>query len=393
MFCIDTLDFSGSLVHAIPESRPAQSNSTYQLSFLGDYIVAQLVSAVEYVIEPACKDDICNLVPISVSFDQAGNEISAPGNFDFGDYSAAAAAASSVDRWGSSGYTCVGPTIGNGIIIYKDGDTFEDGDEYEITLEVLIGSSANGTLVDFNTNTPDNTYWTSSNSTSNCNTDANPLTTTAVPTTAWAFAGTGANLNTKIMANYTVTATEIGFNAILVDLPQIDILDVSQVSAGQKIYLNVSVVKLPCGGEIVSTDDPICLAELVSSCPTSGSTVIDGIAFIGDRMLSDVLHGYLGRTYATGANTSLFFPYAPALNDAGFFTGLCIANTGTNDVVLTITLQGATGGTATYTSDTVKSGNQFVTVLDTLIDDLVDGATALDLEDTVTVSVAAAVAP
>ena len=395
VLCVNTSAFSGSLVHAIPESRPAQSNATYQLSFLGDYIVAQLVSAVTYKIEPACKDAICNYVPISLSVDQQNNPIPATGSFDFGSYSTGAAAASAEDRWKSSGYAtpCVGDAIGNGIIVYKDGDTFDDGAQFQVTLTVRVGTTADAAKAEWNAAAVTD-YWTSSNAAANCNTDQGPLTTTAAGSPDWAFSGTGANLNTQTKVTYTVTSAQSSMNAILLDLPQID-MDLTKVAAGQKVYLDVSLVKLPCGGVIKTAE--ICLAELVEKCPSTntGTNYIDGIAFIGDRMLTDVLHGYLGRTNnATDITTGLFFPYAPALNDASFFTGLAITATGSNNVMLTVTITDSAGGSATYSPTTaVPAGGQLVMTLDSMIDDLVDGATPLDLSKNVSVRVAATAAP
>jgi hypothetical protein len=390
VLCIDSTSVTQALVYAIPESRPVDNQ--YQLNFLGDYIVAQLVTAVTYEIDTACKDDICNLVNIGLAVDQQGDPIPATGTIDFGTYSTAAAAASAVDRWSSVNY-CVGNTIGNGILIYKDGDTFESGDIFQVTLTVRVGATADVDEIVFD-NTGVTDYWTSNNASANCDTDANPLTTVATAAPAWAFSGTAPDTNTQLTATYSVTAAEAGMNAIMLDLPTTT-MDLVEVAAGQKVYVDVTLQKLPCGGAIAS--GTICIAELVDGCPAAGTTTIDGIAFVGDRMLSDVLHGYLGRTYAgtgNGANASLFFPYAPALADATFFTGLAVAVTGSNDVILTVTFQDALGGTATYTTPTaVASGTQWVQVLDSLTSDLVDGATALDTTQTVTVNVAATAAP
>jgi hypothetical protein len=389
VFCVNTSLFSGSLVHAIPESRPV--SNTYQLTFLGDFIVQQLVAAVNYAVSTACKDAICNLIPLVTSVDQLGNNVAATGKFDFGDYSAAAASFSTVDRWSSTGYcNPPGNTIGNGLLFYKDGALFELGDQYQITMTLRVGTTADADKIIFDAAAAETEWWTTRGADSNCSTSAAPLATPSAG--VWAFVGTpAADLATVTRGTFTIGATELNKGAILLDLPAMT-MTLANVVAGEKIYLDVAVAKLPCGGSIATAT--ICLGELVATCPTATNAVIDGIAFIGDRALTDVLHGYLGRLYALAANTTLFFPYAPALDDAGFFTGLSIANTGSGNVILTITLRDANGGTATYTTPTaVNSGTMWVNTLDSLKASLVDGATPLDTTQTVTVNVTAAVAP
>jgi hypothetical protein len=398
VLCINTANFTGSggLDHAIPESRPFNNNSTYQLSFLGDYIVAQLVSAVTYDIRTACKDDICNYVPIGTTVDQQGVETKATGHFDFGNYGAADGSNTSAeDRWIGSGYCETAKYLGNGLLFYKDGDTFSSGDRYRVTLTLSAGASVDKAKAAWD-NTGVQDYWTSSSAGGNCSKNATQLT--AIGGGGWQ---NGTNSDTTVLQKtYTITASEIDKNALMLDLPQIDLgIAKGKVHAGDKIYVEAVVTKLPCGGPII--DKTFCLAELVDTCPAATQTSIDGIAFIGDRQLTRVLHGYLGRLagldkttnqlgYQTQAGGSLFFPYAPALNDSDFFTGLVVDNTGTSDVKLTLTLTDAAGGMATYTSDTVKAGTQWVNVLDNLKDNLVEGTTPLDLTKTVTVSVTAA---
>jgi hypothetical protein len=393
VLCIDTSSFTGSQVYAIPESRPANSDNTYQLSFLGDYIIAQIVEGVTYTIEQACKDEICNLFDIGLSVNQAGEEIADTGDFDFGNYGAGTPTA---DRWVSENY-CTGPTYGNGIIFYSE-DSFAEGEEYEITLTVRTGSTANPDVTYWLGATPEATYYTNSNSESNCDVDAPALVASGAG--GWNYlvdATRASGFDESVQTGtYTITAAETVNNAIMIDLDDVR-LDLTEVSAGEKVYVDVSVVKLPCGGAIQSAT--ICLAELVDGCPGpvfTGTNYIDGICFIGDRMLADVMHGYLARTNTTTDNTSsaVFFPYAPALNDDTFFTGIAITAIGTNDVNLTVTITDSAGGSASYTTTTpVPAGGQMVFTLDSLIDDLVDGTTPLDLDENCSVRITAAAAP
>jgi hypothetical protein len=348
----------------------------------------------------ACKDDICNPVPIGTTVDQQGVETTPDGIFSFGIYDSgpksATDASNKGDRWGSSGY-CAGYTnTGNAILIYKDGDSFSAGDQYKVTLTVRDGSTANDKVAKWGgIGAVD--WFSNSNSGSNCSFNADPFT--SEQSAGGGYTPVKAGDDSSWEKTYTITASQDSNNAIVIQLPQVTLPDLEKVSAGDKVYVDVEVTKLPCGGAIKK--ETFCLAELVDKCTAPTNVSIDGIAFIGDRQLTRVLHGYLGRlytkdkdnynkvTYKVDAMDGLFFPYAPALNDADFFTGLVIDNTGTSDVVLTVTLQDSAGGTATYTSGTVKAGTQWVDVLDNLKSSLVEGATPLDLTKTVTVSVVA----
>jgi hypothetical protein len=394
--CINTSKFTSSLDHAIPESRPYNNDSTYQQSFLGDYIIAQLVAAVQYKVTTACKDDICNPVAIGSQVDQQGITVTPSGLFDFGDYSPAAKSSTlqTDDRWTSTGYCSNYNSLGNGLLFYKDGDTFASGDQFKVTMTVRVGSSADDTKAIWNSPTV-NDYWTSNSAGGNCSLNADPITTTATASTAWAYGTTKSSTTDKTVLDgtYTITSSTDSYNALMLDLPVVSLPDLTKVSAGEKVYVDVVVSKLPCGGPVVT--QTFCLSELVDTCPTTTTTSIDGIVFIGDRQLTRVLHGYLGRlmgatTYTTTTSSGLFFPYAPALNDSDFFTGLVVDNTGTADVVLTVTLKDSAGGSATYTSGTIKAGNQFADVLDNMKDSLVEGTTPLDLTKNVMVSVSAA---
>jgi len=393
VLCIDTIDYTGSQVYAVPESRPANNDNTYQLSYLGDYIIAQIVDGVVYTIEPACKDAICRKVDITPGANQAGDVVAKDITFDFGNYTNGLTPGTGIDRWKSSGYCTGDTTLGNGIIFYSE-DNFHEGDKYEVKLTVRAGSTADPDAVWWPSTAPDKVFYTSSNSDSNCDVEADDLTSDAVG--VWQYKvdndrDSGFDESVQI-GTFTIGAADTDFTALMFDIQDIK-FNTDEVVAGQKIYVDVEVVKLPCGGSIKS--ESICVAELVSPCSVvdPNTYYIDGIAFIGDPMLTDVLHGYLARTNTTvdGQATKLFFPYAPALNDDTFFTGVAITNRGTGTVKLTIKITDSNGGSATYTPTTaltVVAGGQAVFTLNSLIDDLVDGATALnpDLGCSVTIT-------
>ena len=395
VLCIDTLtsNYTGDYVYAIPSSTPA--DDPYQLTFFGDYIIAQLISAVVYDIAPSCKDEICLYVAIESGVDQEGEVIPATGEFDFGNYDIGTCTDAEQDRWVSTGYCDLSVTgdadkYGNGILFSKEGDTFESGDQFRVTMTVRVGTEADEDEAVFD-NVTVTSYWTSANEAANCSCAAADLTTAPTQATGVGFGWTAADDETSIKADFTVTADEEDYGAILFDLPQIN-LGIEEVAAGQKVYLDVEIAKLPCGSVKTVT---ICLAELIADCPTLAavSVAIDGIAFIGDRELTNVLHGYLGRIPGTTIGSSLTYPYAPAINDLGFFTGLVINNMGSSDVDLTITVFDNSGGSAVYTT-TLNSGLQFVDTLDNMADSLVDGTPALNRDQSayVTVTAAAAVA-
>lgn len=383
ILCTNTLNFNSSLLHAIPDSNP--TDNQFQINFLGDYIIQQLVSSQDFKIEAACKDDICQLVAINSGVDQAGNDIPATGNFDFGDYDTGSCSAVA-DRWTSTGY-CTSTLIGNGLKIYKDGDTFDTGDQYRVTMTVRAGGSADATKALFTAAAPDQAFWTSDNEADNCDCDSAGLTTTAAASTAWvAYGGTNLNDLTAIRGTYTVADAQNTMNTILLDLANVQ-LDLDNVAAGEKVYIDVTFEKLPCGAVATET---ICIAELTSSCPTTAAVTIDGIAFIGDRSLTNVLHGYLGRLYGCSATSSITFPYAPGIDDAGFFTGMGISNTSTVAVNLSFALRDSAAGTATYApTDSLAAGAMWVNTLDAISADLVDGTTPLDTTLPILVTVSA----
>jgi hypothetical protein len=391
--CVDTAtnDYAGDYVYAIPTSEPFGGDSTYQQTFLGDYIVAQLIAQMEYVVEPSCKDDICNYIPTVGGVNQDNEEVPADGNFDFGTYSTSSADSTSiVDRWSSTGYcSSVGNTIGNGLKFYLSGDTFQENDQFRFTFTIRVGSSEDSDMVVWDAAAPSQALLTAYNSSSNCDSDADPLNTTlrAADMSNGAWGVWGGDDNTEMTAfrgTVTIQADETTFGAVLFDLPSATI-DLDNASAGQKVYVDVVVEKLPCGTIVNET---ICLGELIADCPaTAGSAKIDGIAFIGDRALTNVLHGYLGRVAANNPSTTLGFPYAPSLDDADFFTGIAITNIGGAAGTVTFTLTDAAGGTATWDGGSLAAGNQLVTTLDAIKDSLVNGTTALDTTKTVYISV------
>jgi hypothetical protein len=316
--------------------------------------------------------------------DQDGEVIDATGIFDFGNYDAGVCGDPTEDRWTSVGL-CGSPTLGNGILFSKTGDTFNNGDEFRVTMTVRVGATADPLEAIFSNNAVAN-YWTTSNEQGNCSCSA---TSVVAQATGVGFAWSGVADQTEIQADFLITPTEDGFGAILFDLPQIDV-DVENVAAGQRVYLDVTIEKLPCG---IVKSETICLAELIADCPAAaGAVTIDGIAFIGDRQLTNVLHGYLGRMGNIVPTTNLTFPYVPAINDPGFFTGLVINNTSTSDADLMITVTDNAGGSASY-STSLNAGLQWVNTLDSIEGSLVDGATPLNKELSGYVNVAATVAP
>lgn len=391
VLCVNTVNYTGSSLYAIPESRPV--SNLYQMTFLGDFIVQQLVSAVNYKVETVCKDAICNLIPLVASVDQQGNNVPANGKFDFGTYTDAFPLANlTVDRWSSTGYCGTNANLlGNGVIFYKDGATFSAGDQFKVTMTVRVGSLANGQKITFDAAEPTD-YLTVKGNGPNCNSSDNPgaansnFAATAA-STAWAFAGVpAANQNTVISGTYTIVDNKKG--ALMFDLPALT-MTLANVTAGEKVFLDITVSKLPCGGPIAS--NTICLGELVNTCPFTVNASIDGIAFIGDPALTRVLHGYLARQ---AAGNALFFPYAPAMESSDFFTGISIDNTGATAVNLTVLFKDANGGTATYTQNGLAAGNMWVTTLDALMGtpNFVDGVTPLDTTQSMTVNVTAVTA-
>ena len=387
--CIDTAtgNYSADYVYAIPASEPFGNDSTYKQNFLGDYIVAQIIDEMLYTVAEACKDATCNYISTTAGVSQGGDTIAATGAFDFGNYSESTTA-STVDRWSSTGY-CNATTsdlLGNGIKFSLSGDNFDEGDQFRFTFTIRAGSTASTTLATWDAYTAEKAFYEAANSDNICESGSTVMTNTATPSTADGQHG-GSLLNdaTAYRDTYTVNSTQSTFGALVFDLPDATI-NLTNATAGQKVYVDIVVEKLPCG--TIATES-ICIAELIATCPSvAGAAIIDGIMFVGDTSFA-YLHGYLGRVADNTPAATLTFPYAPPVSSTDYWAGIAISNIGTASAQLVFTLTDALGGTATYTKTGLAAGTQFKTTLGEISGDLVDGATALSTDQDVYISVTA----
>jgi hypothetical protein len=357
-------------------------------------------AAVTYQVALACKDISCPSVPLTSTVDQAGKPIAASMVFDMGDYDTSASKTDTRgDRFittvsdGICNYASAGngtSTFGNGVRIYKSGSTFEESEVYRITMKVIPSgaTTGNASVAYWMAQAPEKSYRTVATTTDTfC--DALPAAGNAITswTNAWDYVP---NTNsTQIQAQYTISSTDIStyqMGGFLFDLPPIKIG--SSATVGQTINVKVDFELMPCGEVATKT---ICAANLIASCAADPSSVnIDGVAFIFDKDLAKLLHGYLGRLPATSTchkmGSTLTFPYVPSL--AGdYWTGIVLNNMGASAINLTLTVHDSAGGTATTTTS-LNGGQQYSTVVNVIKDSLTNGATPLNqsLDNYITVT-------
>ncbi|WP_321491613.1 hypothetical protein [uncultured Desulfobacter sp.] len=111
----------------------------------------------------------------------------------------------------------------------------------------------------------------------------------------------------------------------------------ASVAAGEEVTIEVTLNRYPCG-EIFS--DSLTIGTFVTSCASSSST-------------------------------TLYFPWLPGDDAAGWWGGYVITNVGTTDGVAELTYSDSTGAQATYTTGTIVAGSQWVNT-DVTAEDLTD---------------------
>lgn len=356
---------SATTVSAIPESKPLNSN--YQLTFVGDYIITQIVSTVSYKVEAACKDNTCLEVAVVSGVDQELNSVAASGQFDFGDYTSGTCTDATADRWTSSGYcNSSSGALGNGILFYKDGSSFDQNDEFRVTMTLLVGTTQDYNYARFSATDVESAFYTGgskSSSNANCSCSMTGISSSTSGASVTYVQAGGNNWNwynpssvaTKNQTSKTAvfqinSEAQAAKGGILIDLDPVQ-LGIGKVSVGEKVYLNVNVQKLPCG-TVASAN--ICLAELISTCTDPASLA------------------------------QLTFPFVtPASPDTSvdpFWSGICITNTSSDSVTVQLVFYDTEGGMGTFT-DTLAAQGMIRTTFGAMVADTTkwtDGTTALN---------------
>jgi hypothetical protein len=318
--CINTSStaFTAEYVFSTPKSTVA--NDAYKLSFTGDYYVAHITTGDSYSLGLICKDE-CPTVSIGTSTDQWGNVTTPSGTFDPGNY---ISGVTSSERWYSSG-TCT-LAYGNGIRLSRSGANFQNSTKYAVTCQIYInGSAANASTIYWDSaNTGGGAYMGTSSDSGKC----------AAAGTAWSTAAsTGWVRDSSDLTKTTTTVTAgAAHDSFMLDLPEIDYV-YTNLKAGDEIQVMVTFGKYPCGA---GTSTTVCLAKIVSSCPTSS-------------------------TY------ELIFPFAKNKLDPSFWTALGVMNLSSATATVTINLYDATGGSGTLSNVSIMSNGMYAVMVPDII--------------------------
>jgi len=334
VLCIDILtkNYAYEYVYATPDSLPFDYQ--YKITFSGDYTVAHILAEEAFVVTKVCKD-VCGQLNIGTTVDQFGNPTSTVSSFDPGNYiNNYMTANSATTRWTGNTLNCT--STSTGILVYSTGGDLPIGEEYTLTLTVLVNGVENASAAYWASGVaPASIYWANYGDSHLCGASTNNLNAVTFPAGgSWAYvrnASDTADITTQVKSTFQVTyGTD---DAILIDVGTINI-GASHLVAGQDIEVNVELSKFPCAAVI---DEPICVAQVVERCTTGTST----------------------GAYA------LTFPYTTGVADANFWVGLAIDNLSGTDGTATITFYDQNGDTGTTTVD-IAAHNQWVNVISTL---------------------------
>jgi hypothetical protein len=322
VLCLDTNNeatlVNGQYVWATPDSQPGTTPGSSQVSFSGDYTIANISGSEGYTVTPVGKAE-CEDINIADDVDQFGNPIGPiASGLDVGDYGACGAAPT---RWGYQDGFCNLAANGYGVLVSKSTD-FALSEQYGITVQLAMSSDGGSTFTNVDA---DEAYWTTvpvifeTTSTApgniQCAADAAVASGAGLPT---AITGDDSDGVSRILgaefAYFPVVDPEN--NAFMIDLGAFSVVKAA-FSAGDIIYARVTVTKFPCG-EVA--EEYICLGNIVDGCGTG-----------------------------PGAAYQCFYPYGVGADNTSFWTGIAITNTGTADGTATVTFYGTEGGMSTYT--------------------------------------------
>lgn len=329
--CIDILtkNYQYEYVYATPDSLPYDYQ--YKITFSGDYTVAHILSEEAFIVTKVCKD-VCGQLNIGTSVDQFGNPTSTVSGFDPGNYNNNYATANSATtRWTGNTLNCT--STSTGILVYSTGGDLAKGEEYQLTLTVLVNGVENAAAAKWAAASA-SLYWANYGDSHLCGVSTNNLNAvTYQEGGGWAFVRNSTNtadVTTQIKSTFQVVyGTD---DAILIDVGTITV-GAAQLTVGQDIEVNVTLSKFPCAAVL---DDAVCVAEVVDRCSTS----------------------------STGSS-KLTFPYTTGMADQNFWVGLAIDNLSSTSGAATITFYDQNGGKGS-TSVTINANSQYVNVISSL---------------------------
>jgi len=323
VLCLDTNNdatlVNGQYVWATPDSQPGIVAGASQVSFSGDYTIANISGSEGYATSTVGKGQ-CETVSIGATFDQFGNPIGDEATLDVGNYTGGLAGACTGSRWADQVGSCE-EGDGYGILITKSGN-FQIADSFSLRLSLAVSTDGGNTYTDINMdnawfNSNGSVFETMASNIGNIQCDADAAVASALSLADnngnAGFTNTDGD-NYILQADYA-TVQGNTYDSFLLDVGQISYLK-SAFDDGDIIALKVELWKFPCG--LVETDY-ICLATAVDACSTGA-----------------------------GPTTTISFPYGVGADNTAFWTGIAITNTTDTDGTATVTFYGTEGGVSTY---------------------------------------------
>jgi hypothetical protein len=293
--CIDTLteDYQGEFVEATPDSRPISANAAvphdagFTLNFSGDYRIAKILPSLTYELV-ACKGAATGIIELPTG----GQGTVADCSFDF-----------------EAGNGFCDPTTNNNLVIGSVGGTFPRGEDFIVTLEILVNGQTGDRGVYFSGGPIDTQGYTILDDACGIenDADASPLTGTFYRADGAAGTPTGDTdcsvASSNRFVRFTSQTNDLDLNEtaqddrfLSIDLPTF-IYDTSVVQTGDDVAVRVTLTQDPCG------------------------TVFQG----------DLDMGAFGSCTAGGGDVvtqSLLYPYFTAADGTFFDSAFVIANIG-----------------------------------------------------------------
>jgi hypothetical protein len=317
-------------------------DSTYKLTFSGDYWNLHITGTDSFVVEAACKD-ICPTIVLSESVSQSGITTTPQGYYDPGKRGGSTSIDS--DWMNSGGRDICSATYqyGNAIKMYRTGQNFDSNSKYTVKLSLMRNGSAVGSdVVWWLSETSSQTetmatsisaayYRTNKDNPWNCDLGAGSPGVTA--SDALYYAGSGPHITEVYAKNLVAGSGSMSHDAFLMDIPTI-YYDWTKLAMNDEIGVQVTFGKLPCGGAVTGT---ICLGKVGSCASTECYT--------------------------------LLYPYGLGSGNSGWWTGLVVTNlSSTTTNTTTIRVYDTAGGSGSLVTN-ITPHNQYTATIGQIMDD------------------------
>jgi hypothetical protein len=328
-------------------------DSTYKLTFSGDYWNLHITGTDNFVVEAACKDT-CPTFLIAEAVNQQGITSTPKGYFDPGKRGGVAITNS--DWMSSGGDICATDIqLGNAIKMYRTGQNFDANSKYTVKLSLLRNGSTIGSDIAWwhsETSTQAETMITSglgatyyrTNKDNPWNCDLSTGTPGVLVGDTYYYASAGPHITEIYAKNFVAGSTSTAHDAFLLDIPTL-YYDYSKLADGDEIGVQVTFGKLPCGGSVTGT---MCLGKAVMKCVSTDCY-------------------------------TLLYPYGLGSGNSGWWTGLVVTNLSpTETSTTTIRVYDTAGGSGSLVAN-ITPHNQFTATIGQIMDDAnwTSGATAI----------------